>query len=129
MDVLVANCFDSLTWGCLIVDVHCPSCQLALPPEEPHLCKCQDKEQKRKCPACDMQTSYCGDNNPLGHYYPVLRDVDGATGIFLTIKGKPPLVDVSSVPEHAGPQLKMAALGISGPYPRLICGDQGAAGN
>ena len=62
-----------------------------------------------------MQTSYCGDNNPLGWYCPVLRDVYGATGIFLTIKGKPPLVDISSIPEHAGPQVQMAALGISGP--------------
>ena len=53
--------------------------------------------------------------NPLGQYYPVLRDVRGATGIFLTIKGKPPLVDVSSIPEHIGPQLQIAALGISGP--------------
>ena len=32
-----------------------------------------------------------------------------------TIKGKPPLVGDSSVPKHAGPQLQMAALGISGP--------------
>ena len=99
----------------MIVDVHFPSCHLALPPEEPHLCKCQDKEQKRKCPAYDMQTSYNGDNNPLGQYCPVLRDADGATRIFLTIKGKPPLVNISSIYEHASPQLQMAALGISGP--------------
>ena len=105
MDVLVANCFDSLIQGCLIVDIHCPSCQLALPPEEPHLHKCQVKEQKRKCPTCDTQASYSGDNTPLGQYYPVLRDVEGATGIFLTIKGKPPLVDAFSLPKHAGPQL------------------------
>ena len=129
MDVLVANCFDSLIWGCSIVDVHCPSCQLALPPEKPHLHKCQDKEQKRKCPACDTQTSYSGHNNPLGQYYPVLRDIEGATGIFLTIKGKSPLVDVSSVPEHAGPQLQMATLGISGPTLDLSGRDKGAAGN
>ena len=62
-----------------------------------------------------MQTSYSGDNNPLGQHCPVLRDVEGATGIFLTSKGKPPLVDISSVPEHAGPQLQMVALGISDP--------------
>ena len=99
----------------MIVDVHCPSCQLALSPEESHLHKSQNKEQKRKGPACDTQTSYSGDNNNLGQYYPVLRDVEGATGIFLTIIGKPPLVNVSSVPEHAGPQLQMAALGFSGP--------------
>ena len=41
-----------------------------------------------------------------------MRDVDGATGIFITIKGKPPLVHISSVPEHTDPQLQMAALGI-----------------
>ena len=76
---------------------------------------CQDNEQNRKCFACDTQTSYSGDKTPLGQYYLVLRDIEGATGIFLTIKGKPPLVDISSVPEHAGPQLQMAALGISGP--------------
>ena len=113
MDVLVANCFNSLTRGCLIADVHCPSCQLALPPEESHSCKCQDKEHKRKCFACDTQTSYSGDSNPLGQNYPVLREVEGATGIFLAIKGKPPLVGDSYIPEHAGPQLQMVALGIS----------------
>ena len=62
-----------------------------------------------------MQTSYSSDNNPLGQYCPVLRDVEGSIGIFFTIKGKPPLVDVSSIHEHTGPQLQMAALGISGP--------------
>ena len=119
MDVLVANCFDSLTQGCLIVDIHFPNCQLALPPEGPHLHTCQDNEQNRKCFACDTQTSYSGDKTPLGQYYLVLRDIEGSTGIFLTIKGKPPLVDISSVPEHAGPQLQMMALGISGPSPDL----------
>ena len=44
-----------------------------------------------------------------------MRNVDGATGIFLTIKGTPPLVVISSIPESAGIQLQMASLGISGP--------------
>ena len=42
-----------------------------------------------------------------------MTTIDGATGVFLTVKGEPPPSRVDPVPAGAGPSL--AALGVSSP--------------
>ena len=33
VDVLVTDCYESLTRGRPVAEIHCPQCQVALPPE------------------------------------------------------------------------------------------------
>ena len=66
------------------------------------------------CPACGARTLVSAFNSPLGRYNPVIRTIDGASGLFLTVKGEPPPGRVApQVPADEGPSL--AALGISSP--------------
>ena len=66
------------------------------------------------CPACGTCTFVNPFNSPLGRYNPVIRTIDGASGLFLTVKGEPPPGRVApQVPADEGPSL--AALGISSP--------------
>ena len=53
-------------------------------------------------------------NSPLGRYSPVIQTIDGATGLFLTVKGEPPLGRTTpKLP--AGSRASLAALGLSAP--------------
>ena len=66
------------------------------------------------CQDCGARTLVSAFNSPLGRYIPVIRTIDGASGLFLTVKGEPPPGRVApQVPADEGPSL--AALGVSSP--------------
>ena len=114
VDDLVADCFETLSRGRPVADVHCSACKHALPHDVLSLPGRAPCERSVTCPACGARTLVSAFNSPLGRYSPVIRTIDGASGLFLMVKGEPPPGRVApQVPADEGPSL--AALGISAP--------------
>ena len=116
--VLLADAFESLCKGCPVHEVHCPACNDTLPPAPLQKPGQLSRPSAVKCAKCGTMVKYQGLNSPFARSTSVLHTVDGAAGIFLTVKGAPP--GSGRVPNHShggteeqGTQL--AALGISVP--------------
>lgn len=86
--MLINDCYESLSRGRPVTEVLCNKCLLPISPDT--VSRKRTDSRSVKC-ACGNVISYSGFNSPLGRYSPVVRTVDGATGIFLTLKGQPPL--------------------------------------
>ena len=114
VDDLVADCFETLSRGRPVAYVHCSACKHALPHDVLSLPGHAPWERSMMCPVCGARMLVSAFNSPLGRYNLVIRTIDGASGLFLTVKGEPPPGRVApQLPADEGPSL--AALGISSP--------------
>ena len=118
VDVLLADAFESLCRGRPVHEVHCPACNDTLPPAPLRKPGQLNQPCAVKCAKCGTMVKYQGLNSPFARYTPVLHTVDGAAGIFLTVKGTPPGSGCVQNLAHAGTEEQgahLAALGISAP--------------
>ena len=118
VDVLLADAFESLCRGCPVDEVHCPACNDTLPPAPLQKPGQLNQPSAVKCAKCGTMVKYQGLNSPFARYTPVLHTVDGAAGIFLTVKVAPPGSGCVQNHSHAGTEeqgAQLAALGISAP--------------
>ena len=90
LDVLLADAFESLDRGRPVNEIHCPACNDVLPPAPLRNPGQLNRPSSMKCAKCGTLVKYSGLNSPFARYRPVLHTVEGATGIFLTVKGTPP---------------------------------------
>ena len=90
VDDLVADCFETLSRGRPVADVRCTACKSALPHDVLSFPGRELRERSVTCHACGASTSFSAFNSPLGRWSPVVRTIDGAAGLFLTVKGAPP---------------------------------------
>ena len=86
--MLINDCYESLSRGRPVTEVLCNKCLVPISPDTQ--VRIRSDSRSVKC-ACGNVISYNGLNSPLGRYSPVARTIDGATGIFITLKGRPPL--------------------------------------
>ena len=68
VDDLVADCFETLSRGRPVADVHCSACKHALPHDVLSLPGRAPRERSVTCPACGARTLVSAFNSPLGRY-------------------------------------------------------------